>query len=284
MLYSVTNGQEVAATMAALYVLRETAFWFSHEFVPVNLRNILRKTVESVEITLSQQQMQRIQGAVSTENALERYWKRNTSVENISFMEICENYEYSEIPDITSDLDNDQSDFYYTAVLTLFKPHRKNTLLTENLSLLGNYKAFIESGDQRLVRMLLKYEAQWQDFHHSKRNNDVEEESLEEELLRTRAPPSSSWIPSGNQASTNDDIGIETATDIPYEFLDVTDIATPHSSTTKLCEDAVKTVGAAKNLAAAIATASTMYSTTPHILLPAGFTTDNYASQIIKKI
>ncbi|OWZ01278.1 hypothetical protein PHMEG_00027371 [Phytophthora megakarya] len=98
MLYSVTNGHEVAATMAALYILNESPFWFSHDFVHINLGKMLKKYEESVEISISQQAIEDEQSHFSnvpTKTLLQKYWKREGSLENLCFMEICEQYEFN---------------------------------------------------------------------------------------------------------------------------------------------------------------------------------------------
>lgn len=85
--------------MAALYILNETPFWFSHELVHVNLRCMLRKQVDSAEITISQQTTEKTGqttiSSVLADNMLERYWKRDMALEKLSFMTVCEQYEYS---------------------------------------------------------------------------------------------------------------------------------------------------------------------------------------------
>ncbi|KAE9229345.1 hypothetical protein PF005_g3933 [Phytophthora fragariae] len=101
MLYSVTNGQEVAATMAALYILRKSPFWFSHEFVHINLKNLVRKRLDSIEVTVSQEVSEHGGSGLArvvTDNILERYWRRVQPLDNISFVETCEHYEYSGKP------------------------------------------------------------------------------------------------------------------------------------------------------------------------------------------
>ncbi|KAJ8577009.1 hypothetical protein ON010_g2202 [Phytophthora cinnamomi] len=188
---------------------------------------------------------------VRAENALERYWKRDPSLENVSFMEICEKYEYSgkdrartsskcssdrlarfskmqspkdfvlsgvDIPDIMSLLDDNQQDYYYITLLTLFNPHREYTLSTGNRSFLGNCRSFLKSGDPAQVRMLLKYEAQWQDYYHAQRNGGDDDESLEDQLVRMRSAPTSSWVPDQDDRS-NSNADIDSAVDqIPKTF------------------------------------------------------------------
>jgi len=191
MLYSVMNGQEVASTMAALYILNETPFWFSHEFVYINLRSLLQKTYDSVEISVLQHVAEDHQArlsSVTAENVLEKYWKRQNSLENITFIDICEGLEYSgklsssgrtqaqshsydrlalrkvlvlcgeDIPDITTELARDGIDYYYTALFTLFKPHRESTLLFEAQTPLASYRSFLQLGDSDHVGSLKKYE------------------------------------------------------------------------------------------------------------------------------
>lgn len=170
----------------------------------------------------------------AAENVLEKYWKRQKSLENISFIDICEGFEYSgkqtipssssgsqvqfhsysrlasrkvlvlcgeDIPDITSQPAKDGTDYYYTALLTLFKPHRESTLLIENHTPLASYRSFIRLGDSDHVRQLKKYEEQLQDYYKArKRSSGADEESPEEELVRTRAPATTSWVPDADVA------------------------------------------------------------------------------------
>lgn len=44
MLYHLTNGQELAAPMAAWYIQRQSPLWFSHEVIHVNVQNLSTKT------------------------------------------------------------------------------------------------------------------------------------------------------------------------------------------------------------------------------------------------
>jgi hypothetical protein len=86
--------------MAALYILRETPFWFSHQFIHMNLGNMLRYSFDSVEINVSQQVCGGNENLPSTtissdRQPLERYWKRQRSLENVPFIDICEKYEYT---------------------------------------------------------------------------------------------------------------------------------------------------------------------------------------------
>lgn len=151
MLYTITNEQEVADRMAALYLLNERPFWFSHGFVHMNLRSMLQKRVESVELSLSQKSLSD-RNNISTDIILDRYWKRQASLENIPFIDICEKYKRvgksaaistdsnsafrsvhftnmtvgkvlvicgEEIPDIASNLESSTFDYFYEAVLTL---------------------------------------------------------------------------------------------------------------------------------------------------------------------
>jgi hypothetical protein len=117
-----------------------------------------------------------------TDNALARYWKREKKLESVSFIDICEQYEYSgqatvaaaangsmlestsfskhsyrkvmvlsgqEIPDIASSLDQTQIDYYYLAILTLFKPHRGSDLVGEGQSPLRTYMLFLQSVNEK---------------------------------------------------------------------------------------------------------------------------------------
>ncbi|KAG7376025.1 hypothetical protein PHYPSEUDO_014622 [Phytophthora pseudosyringae] len=96
MLYTVTNGQEVVAPMAALYILNETPFWFSHEFVRVDMWRMLQKRSGLVEISVSQHEFDHqhsSQGSISSDNLLKKYWKRKAAFEHVSFIDILEQFE-----------------------------------------------------------------------------------------------------------------------------------------------------------------------------------------------
>ncbi|ETO82329.1 hypothetical protein F444_03511, partial [Phytophthora nicotianae P1976] len=178
MLYTVTNGQEVAAPMAALYILNKSPFWFSHEFVRVDLWRMLSKRGDSVEISVSQRDVETPQpthSSISPLNQLEKYWRRSPELESVPFIDILEQYVYKktkvpsstvisplenesfipitnhkvlvvcgkEIPDISSNLDCESVNFYYLSLLALFKPHRELTLLTPDQSPLCEYRCYL---------------------------------------------------------------------------------------------------------------------------------------------
>ncbi|GMF30591.1 unnamed protein product [Phytophthora lilii] len=86
MLYTVTNRHVVAAPMAALHILNETPFWFSHEFVHVNMQSLLRTKSKSVELCVSQQDCvdsNSEQDNIAADNLLDRYWKRQSKLESL---------------------------------------------------------------------------------------------------------------------------------------------------------------------------------------------------------
>ncbi|KAJ8537523.1 hypothetical protein ON010_g13073 [Phytophthora cinnamomi] len=119
-------------------------------------------------------------------------------------------------------------------------------------------------GDPAQVRMLQKYEAQWQDYYHAQRNDGNDDESIEDQLLRTRSAPTSSWL-----------------IKFPRTFLDSGTVTSPDTSTTKLYEDAVCTAAIVSSVVTAISTASKVNGTIQPLPSPLGFTLVSYASQII---
>jgi hypothetical protein len=58
----------------------------------------VHKQLDSIEVTVSQEVSEdggNGLARVMTDNILERYWRRVRALDNISFMETCEHYEYS---------------------------------------------------------------------------------------------------------------------------------------------------------------------------------------------
>lgn len=317
MLYTVTNGQEVAATMAALYILNERPFWFSHEFVHVNMKSMLQKHSESVEISVSQQACANDlsnQSSLPSDNLLEMYWKRQVMLENVPFIDICEQYGCiskngrkisvqrlsfksvlykklqsakvlvlcgDELPDISGYAEPDQLEFYYTALLSLFKPHRQMTLLDHNMPPLASYRAFLHCGDPTIVRRMQEYESQWQDYYHAQRTDGNDEESPEENLLRTRAPATHAW-PSGydtnsDQQDNDDDIDTED----PGDYFDQITTTTRDMSTERLSDEASAIVKSVPTLEMTLKAASGEYTSSNAISLQYDFRSSSYASQII---
>ncbi|KAK1935190.1 ATP-dependent DNA helicase pfh1 [Phytophthora citrophthora] len=317
MLYSVTNGQEVAATMAALYILHETPFWFSHDFVHVNLKNLLRNQLDSVEVTVSQERRGGGQPGASRivpDSALER-------LENVSFMDICERYEYSgkiatvrletssgssreacafskalyrkvmvlcgeEIPDITSNLDPARLNYYYTAIVTLFKPHRRLDPCGSEQNPLAVYRDFVQNGAIRDVQALQQFEEQWRDYYHTQRSDKIDDESPESVLLRTRAPATASSVPTERYPDTVRP-GAEgdepMAEPLPDDFLDIASIMSPEASTTKLVDAAAVTVNKIPNLGVVMSSASKQYLSVNPTLVPPDFDFESYTSRINKQ-
>lgn len=318
MLYTVTNGQEIAAPMAALYILHETPFWFSHEFVHVNLKVMLQKHDDSVEVNVSQQADEDTQpslGIIARDNMLEKYWKRECSLESVSFIDICEQYDCTgmkrtsqnstlvgyvpvayckreaakvlvlcgdELPDIASRLERDQIDYYYTALLVLFKPHREDSLFRRSESPQESYHSFIRRDQSAQSQQMQRFEMQWRDYYGAQRCNDQEKESDEDTLLRTRPPATSNWTP------VNDVDGVRRDTDesfddsIPYDFLDLSTTTAPDTSTTKLSQDAAHAVNDIPQLQLALHSASTAYNTSERLTLSDDFVCTSYSSQIIR--
>lgn len=95
MLYTVTNGQEIAAPMAALYIIRESPFWFSHDVVRVDLASCLAPVGETRELSISLNENKpkgRKKTFVAPKNALQKYWKRDKKQEGECFIDYCECY------------------------------------------------------------------------------------------------------------------------------------------------------------------------------------------------
>jgi hypothetical protein len=180
-------------------------------------------------------------------------------------------------------LDQARIDYYYSALWTLFKPHRKSTLLVEDLTPLQSYRSFLQSGNAEDVRCLLQYETQWRDYYQAQRNDDREEESPEQHILKTRAPPTASSVrcsSSPTQFCRNND---ELMGDpVPDDFLDAAAVTSPDVSTTKLVAEAETATRAIANLGTAISSAGKQYSSANLASLPPDFTFESYQSRIIR--
>ncbi|OWZ23608.1 hypothetical protein PHMEG_0001460 [Phytophthora megakarya] len=80
-----SNGQEVAAPMAALYLLREAPFYASHKFAPLHLDSIVGALFNSEEDTVVLEQAR--EGMYKPTSVLTDYCCRPTTMENICLME-----------------------------------------------------------------------------------------------------------------------------------------------------------------------------------------------------
>ncbi|RLN14065.1 hypothetical protein BBJ28_00016772 [Nothophytophthora sp. Chile5] len=239
MLYTVTNGQEVAAPMAALYLLR-SPFWFSHEMTYVNMEKLLDKASPTQEIRVFAGSRGSDTFFFDSLSVLEKYWQRSPEMENVNFATICEQYDLKKVkkttvntasqlrfveykmgssrkelilsgkqlPDRSLELSPEDMFFYYLVVLTLFKPHRKGTLLSDHDSVESVYVSFMHSSAIAAVTALQHFEANWLDVYKSQQNDDGDEESAEAELLRICAPPKSWWWyePDCEELNTSDGV------------------------------------------------------------------------------
>jgi hypothetical protein len=317
MLYAVTNGQEVAAPMAALYIINETPFWFSHEFIRVHLKAMLRKHTDSVEVNVSQQSGKgELPTAinVSRETSLEKYWKREGAMEDVAFIDVVEQYEctgiqksgadtsslsykplgYSrlaaakvlvicgdELPDVTSSLNREQIDYYYSALLTLFKPHRENTLVHPNESPVSAYHSFVALGDGDQPRRMLQYHEQCKDYYSAQRHDTSKTESAEENLLRTRAPPTTGWTPMDDVGNVTHDSDNSFDDPLPHDFLDLAAVTAVDTFTAKLSQDATNIVQNISQLQTTLSSTSDEYDIVEQVTLGDGFCIGSYTSQII---
>ncbi|OWZ10487.1 hypothetical protein PHMEG_00016663 [Phytophthora megakarya] len=78
---TLSNDQEVAAPMTALYLLRESPFYASHEFAPLHLDSIVGVLFNSEEDTVVLEQAR--EGMYKPASALTDYCCRPTTMENI---------------------------------------------------------------------------------------------------------------------------------------------------------------------------------------------------------
>jgi hypothetical protein len=316
MLYTVTNGQEIAAPMAALYILRESPFWFSHEPVRINLEQMLKKDGLSEEISVPAQLNVSISSTTTLtrpRTLLDKYWNRSSAIENESFIDFCELYESinsaanvegtadteiqnphrkaratkvvvvcgRQIPDIGTHVDYSTLNFYYTAVLTLFKPHRKSSLLRLGETVLTTYQAFAESSDVYHVAQLKAFEERLRDYYCADScvldNND---ESAEVRLLRTRMPATHPWSGIENDRTRPDDLNISVGDDFAGDD-DGGASAVLSLSLLKYVEKAQDAVNNVPNLRGALDQAVNDYQTVDALRLDEGFDYDNYATNIM---
>lgn len=217
MLYSLTNGQEVAAPMAALYILRDSPFWFSHDVLYVNFRQLLEPNLQIQEVSIPiETDEDHTKTIVSKPNLLQQYWRREERLEHVSLVSICEQYHQashpknmtqnitherllcyfeksasrkclvlsgSQIPDINSELDEEDTIFFYQSLLLLFKPHRQATFLDGNRSPAAEYQQFLRSTDYINIADLEAFQAKLLDFYHSETRESQPQETPEAELL-----------------------------------------------------------------------------------------------------
>jgi len=283
--------------------------------VRVNLRRLLQQQ-QSVEVRISQDTCTArspTQSNFSTDTALERYWKRQSDLESVPFIDVCQRYvqvksqkrrtqqalsfkpvNYSkleatkvlvicgdDIPDISGRLEQLELDFYYEGMLTLFKPHRRSTLLNTAWSPLVNYREFVQRGDADLVCRLQQYETQWKDYYRAKQTDDNDGESEEDVLLRTRPPPTNEWSPAYDMDDDTQHNASRHTYDIPDDFLDTTTITAPDASTTTLAHNASAIVETIPMLGNAIKAVSGIYKSTDSLSPPPGFDYNDYQSLVV---
>ncbi|RLN54320.1 hypothetical protein BBJ28_00017710 [Nothophytophthora sp. Chile5] len=192
----------------------------------VNMERLLDKVSATQELRVFSHPSGNGTFSFDSLSQLEKYWKRPLELESKNFATICEDYELDltskkvktgtqsnsqcvgykkssahkvlvisgkQLPDNSSELSPEDEYFYYLTALTLFKPHRKDTLLHLNESVNAAYQSFLTSTSFESISQLRNFEATWLDFYKSQQNDDGNEESAEAELLRTRAPPKCSW-------------------------------------------------------------------------------------------
>ncbi|KAG6942819.1 hypothetical protein JG688_00017907 [Phytophthora aleatoria] len=166
MLSTLTNGQEIAAPLAGLYIHRSSPFWFSHEHVYVNLEKFMQSYSCTEDISvLTHINNDESTPIPPTKNKLKLYWKRQSELEQVNFITISEQYRVKaskskyetqrnelilfekntfrkqfvvsgkQLPDFNTNLSAADNFFYYTALLTLFKPHRSGELICEAFDL-----------------------------------------------------------------------------------------------------------------------------------------------------
>jgi hypothetical protein len=319
MLYSVTNGQEVAATMAALYVLRESPFWFSHDPVRVDLGIMLRPHGDFEEINVPRNADAHRNAAnnyAKPRNLLEKYWAREGTLESLPFIDYCERYDISsratdsdvmtmtdsvpgnqktntrisrrkvlvicgrDIPYISNDADSDTQNFYYSAVLSLFKPHRKETLLSTSQTPISTYREFVETSDRTLVDRVVKFEDRLRDYYKADRSDSTSMmETVEAHLLKTRAPPSTLWSSEElkKPGELQDD---EMDTTVPDLVDEMTTSMEIDMASEKLAESSRAIVDKVPNLRDALDATAAAYPEVDGFTVDAGFDFDKYADLI----
>ncbi|KAF1771801.1 hypothetical protein GQ600_2426 [Phytophthora cactorum] len=87
MLYSFTNTQEIAATVAALFLRCESPFWFSHDVVFVNPFTLLISTSLTEDVSIYPDMI--LNGKPPKRNdrpaMLRKYWMRQPELETVWF-------------------------------------------------------------------------------------------------------------------------------------------------------------------------------------------------------
>lgn len=321
MLYSVTNGQEVAATMAALYILREFPFWFSHEPVRVDLGTMLRPHGDFEEISVPRNTgsgRNANKNYMKPRNQLEKYWTRAVALESLPFIDYCEQYEASpkatdddsisasdskavkqvsntpsnrskvlvicgrDIPDIWCQVDEDKLNYYYSAVLALFKPHRKSTMLSKGQTPLDAYREFIDAADRALVDRLEEFEARLRDFCKADCSDAASPtETGEAHLLKTRAPSSMPRSSEDVTKSASRRCG-EQDNNVPDGVDEMTPTMKIDMTAEKLAETSRAIVSKVPNLRDTVDATVAAYPVVDAMSVDVAFDFDKYADLIMK--
>lgn len=323
MLYALTNGQEVPAPMAALYVIRESPFWFSHECVHVNLWTLIQIPSNTEEINVSTRISRALPNSTQytqPQNLLRNYWHRQDMLEQVSFMDICEQYDQvaskkrrlvsstdvgeatihcvqyvksekrkivvicgRDIPDVLNLPDQSTADYYYSALLVLFKPHREGTLFGPFESPLAAYRNYMNCGDSDRIRSVQSFEATYKAFYRSQAADEHDMESPEAHLLRTRRGPSVPW----SGIETNDgEVSSNSDVDSIADFLDnvedqMLNITPEHASMETVIHNSRTIINEIDNLSLAIASTVSMYPSTDILTVNPSFNLDGYSKQLI---
>ncbi|KAG1694469.1 hypothetical protein DVH05_028660 [Phytophthora capsici] len=222
MLYSITNAQEVAAPLAALYIRRESPFWFSHKIIHIDAARLLNTAEHTQDVTIHPDSVLRGKApdVRSSSSALINYWNRHASLEKTWFARICEMFKLSRrahdssssnagasasecmfvksdkpqvvvisgrsLPDISTSCDAETRDFYFCALLLLFRPHRRKEFIAMGLNAEEVFKTFMRTGHASAVEACREFERQWADFYRSQNSRDASELSPEDQLLQSR--------------------------------------------------------------------------------------------------
>lgn len=313
MLYTLTNGQEIAAPMAALHILRPSPFWFSHEIVRIDIEKAMveHPSYEDVHIPIGNGTSRpRIFARRNTQ--LRKYWQRQPDLEDVPFITICEQYSecgdnrrnnvganltastvaYSratarkvivicgrQLPDIFSNADQETCQFYYMAVLSLFKPHRCGTLLLPGRSARLSYQKFLQSGETDTVAEMRAFEIRLQDYYHGQDVDGPGQDSAETILLKTRRQATTPWI--GNEMSDVDEDEVEDCdSEDPDLYDEMPSVALPSKSTALQLEESEAIVDKVEHLNGVISYVASTYPPVESPSRMAKLNVDEYLAHI----
>lgn len=97
-LYYLTNQQDLLRRLAALFIVCDSAFWFSHDISRVLFDQLLDSYDGSEDseatVQVSSEVVQHDAPVYEYVNALKHYWKRPTTMEDLCFVEVIKEYDH----------------------------------------------------------------------------------------------------------------------------------------------------------------------------------------------